>query len=285
MYVMSYFKTDAEALHLAVSGDGLHWQAVRGGAAIFRSALGAKSVRDPFLCAGGDGLFHLLFTTAPSPDSIGHAVSDDLLSWRQEAHVPVMASVPGVQNCWAPEAFWDSDAQQWRVIWSSSTMAPNTPSDGNHRIWGCATRDWRAWTPPALFFDPGYSVIDATVVALAPGRYLMAFKDERGHNPPRHEAPGQRKAIGFAFAPGASGPWTEVSDLVTPPLTEGPALFRRGGQWVMLFDHFMEERFGALASADGLHWEPLMPGIEFLPGLRHASVLSVSDAIGRGLPL
>lgn len=285
MYVMSYFKTDAEALHLAVSGDGLHWQAVRGGAAIFRSALGAKSVRDPFLCAGGDGLFHLLFTTAPSPDSIGHAVSDDLLSWRQEAHVPVMASVPGVQNCWAPEAFWDSNAQQWRVIWSSSTMAPNTPSDGNHRIWGCATRDWRAWTPPALFFDPGYSVIDATVVALAPGRYLMAFKDERGHNPPRHEEPGQRKAIGFAFAPGASGPWTEVSDLVTPPLTEGPALFRRGGQWVMLFDHFMEERFGALASADGLHWEPLMPGIEFLPGLRHASVLSVSDAIGRGLPL
>ncbi len=283
MYVMSYFKTDAEALHLAVSDDGLRWQAVRGGAPIYQSTLGPRSVRDPFLCQGDDGLFHLLFTTAPSPDKIGHAVSDDLLSWRNETHVPVMASVPGVQNCWAPEAVWDDQARLWHVFWSSSTMPPNTPSDGNHRIWGCTTRDWQTWSPPKLFFDPGYSVIDATVVQIAPGRYLMAFKDERGHNPPRHDEPGQRKAIGVAFAPSASGPWTEVSDLVTPPLTEGPALFRRAGQWVMIFDHFTEERFGALASADGLQWEPLTAGIDFLPGLRHASVLQVPDAVGRRL--
>lgn len=284
MYVMSYFKTDAEALHLAVSDDGLQWRAVRGGAAIYRSTRGSQSVRDPFLCRDADGLFHLLATMAPSPDSILHAVSDDLLSWREEAHVPVMASVPHVQNCWAPEAFWDDDAQCWRVIWSSSTMTPNTPSDGNHRIWSSDTRDWQTWTPPALFFDPGYSVIDATVVPFAPQKYLMAFKDERGHNPPRHDEPGQRKAIGIALAPSGAGPWTEVSELITPPLTEGPALFRRNGQWVMLFDHFMEERFGALASADGLHWEPLTPGITFLPGLRHASVLEVPDTIGRRLP-
>jgi len=285
MYVMSYFKTDAEALHLAVSDDGLQWRAIQGGVPLFWSALGSRSVRDPFLCRAADGRFHLLATTAPSPDSVLHAVSDDLLSWREETHVPVMASVPHSGNCWAPEAFWDDAAQSWRIIWSSSTAAPNTPSDGNHRIWGCATRDWQTWSPPALFFDPGYSVIDATVVVLAPGRYMMAFKDERGHNPPRHAEPGQRKAIGIAFADSGTGPWVAVSELVTPPLTEGPALYWRAGQWVILFDYFMEERFGALTSRDGLRWKPLTPGVEFLPGLRHASVLEVPDDVGRSLPI
>ena len=272
MYVMSYFKTDAEALHLAVSDDGLQWRAVRGGAPIFQSTLGSQSVRDPFLCRAADGRFHLLATTAPSPDSILHTVSDDLLSWREEAHVPVMASVPGVGNCWAPEAFWDDDAQCWRVLWSSSTMTPNTPSDGNHRIWGCATRDWQTWTPPELFFDPGYSVIDATVVNLAPQRYMMAFKDERGINRPHT----RRKAIRVCASQNARGPWTEISDLITPPLTEGPALFRCNDRWMLFFDHFTEGKFGALQSEDGLQWSKI-ENIVFPPEPRHAGVLEVSD--------
>ena len=43
------------------------------------------------------------------------------------------------------------------------------------------TTDFRAYSPAELFFDPGFSVIDATVVHDG-GRFVMAFKDEREVN-------------------------------------------------------------------------------------------------------
>ena len=53
----------------------------------------------------------------------------------------------------------------------------NTGQD--HRIWGCATSDFRTFSAAKLFFDPGYSVIDATV-AHDGNQFQMGFKDERG---------------------------------------------------------------------------------------------------------
>lgn len=281
-YVMSYFRTQAEALHLAVSEDGLTWDAVLGGKPIYWSPVGEKSIRDPFVCRAGDGRFHLLSTNSWKSDSIVHAVSDDLLTWTDAVLLPLMASVPGVRNTWAPEAFWDMEESVWRLVWSSSTADENTPSDQNHRIWSSATRDFASFTSPALFFDPGYSVIDACVVR-RDSDYLMAFKDERGHNPPRHTEPGQRKAICIATSPTATGPWTEVTDLITPPFTEGPTLYRRGGKWVMAYDLFVAHAFGALASRDGIVWEPLEEPVSFPSGARHASVMEVPDEIGRRL--
>jgi hypothetical protein len=284
MYVMSFFRLAEEALHLAVSDEGLRWRPVRGGEPILHSSVGSKSIRDPFLCRTADGRFHLLSSDSWNSQSIVHAVSDDLLNWQDTALIPVMAAIPGARNAWAPEAFWDEEASCWRLIWSSSTSENNTPSDFNLRIWSCATEDFVTFTPPALFFDPGYSVIDACVVR-AGSRYMMAFKDERGQNPPHHLEPGQRKAIAIAFADTALGPWTEISELVTPALTEGPALFRRRGQWVMIFDQFIENQYGALTSTNGVVWEPPTEPLEFPPVPRHASVLEIPDELGVKLPL
>lgn len=278
MYAMSYFRTEAEALHLAVSDDGLTWDALNGNRPVWESPVGANSVRDPSLIQDANGQFHLFATNGWRADSILHAVSEDLLTWTDARLVPVMAGVENVQNCWAPECFFDADAQVYRVLWSSSVTEPNGPVDWNHRIWSAATTDFQTFSPAQLFFDPGHSVIDATVVRHGDG-YLMAYKDERGEN----AATTQFKAIKVCVADNALGPWRETSEFLTPPLSEGPALFCRAGGWTMLFDLFIADKFGALHSGDGRVWTDISSEVHFPPGPRHASVLEVSDDVGAAL--
>ena len=278
MYVMSYFRTEAEALHLALSEDGFDWRPLNGNRPLLEGSVGTRTLRDPFVMRAQDGRFHLFATNGWKADSIVHASSADLLTWSDQALVHVMAGVPGTRNCWAPECFYDEAAGAYRVIWSSSLTEPSGPADLNHRIWGATTRDFVTYTPAARFFDPGFSVIDATVVR-HPNGYLMAFKDERGEN----RIGTEHKFIHVCVAPNGDGPWTEISEPVTPSLTEGPTLFRRDGRWVMLFDHFLQDFFGAMESPDGVRWENITERVTFPPGPRHASVLEVDEAVGRNL--
>jgi hypothetical protein len=43
----------------------------------------------------------------------------------------------------------------------------------------------------------------------------------------------------------------------------------------MIFDHYLEGRYGALCSTDALHWVPAE--IDVPAGMRHASVLALPD--------
>ena len=79
-----------------------------------------------------------------------HAVSADLRTWSPQELIPVMAAVPGAHNAWAPEFFYDPDRRCYQLIWSSvvdpaAPMARDWQNTGqDHRIWGCATRTFRA---------------------------------------------------------------------------------------------------------------------------------------------
>ena len=42
--------------------------------------------------------------------------------------------------------------------------------DGN-RIYSATTKDFRTFTKPEIFYDPGYMVIDATTHTTRPGRF------------------------------------------------------------------------------------------------------------------
>ena len=281
MYVLSYFRTQAEALHLAVSEDGLRGRALKNNQPILTGTVGARTLRDPFVFReepSGASRFHLFATDGWRSDGIVHAVSEDLLHWSEQKRIPIMAHVPGTRNCWAPECFYDLEKRLYRVIWSSTVRESEAPDTYDHRIWGTTTTDFLTYSAPEPFFDPGYNVIDATIVRHGNG-YLMAFKDERGEN----RRGTDWKAIRVCFSNHARGPWTEISDLITPSLTEGPALFRRGDRWVMLFDHFTEDFFGALQSADGRRWEAVTEELSFPDGLRHATVLEVPEAVGQKL--
>ena len=276
-YVMSYFTDGDEALHLATSRDGRQFTAVNGGRPVLRGTVGTGRLRDPFIGVGPDGLFHLLATDGWTSPYIVHAVSPDLRTWSDQVLVPVMADVAGAHNAWAPEFFFDPDDGVYHLLWSS-VVEPETTAEGRdwqnvgqeHRIWHCTTEDFVRYSPAALFFDPGYSVIDATVTRSG-DRFMMAFKDERGINDP---STSHKHILVTTFArPG--GRFSRPTGPVSPAAVEGPCFFRRGDEWILLFDHYLEGRYGAASSRDGIEWVPAE--IALPVGTRHASVLTVSQ--------
>jgi hypothetical protein len=271
-FVLSYFRQHREALHLAVSRDGRRWRALNGNAPVLSSPLRTRTMRDPFLFRDRDGRFHLLSTDGWTSLFVIHAVSDDLVRWRDIEALPVMVDVPGARNSWAPEAFLDREKGVYRLIWSSTVSLDGPDGLRDHRIWSCETPDFREFGPPSLFFDPEFNVIDATV-RHHDGVYVMAFKDERGENRP--DTPG--KAIRLCTSTGGCRSFGPVSGLLTPSLSEGPILFRCRGRWMLFYDRYLEGAWGARASVDLEHWVTLARGVEFPDGARHGSVVEVEE--------
>jgi len=282
-YVLSYFRTESEALHLAVSDDGREFAALNGGDAVLESDVGAESIRDPFLYDDGER-FHLLGTDGWHSDHVVHAASPDLIEWSDPERVPVMADVDGTLNTWAPECYYDEEAGVARLLWSSTVTDGDPPDDPaeqeayDHRIWACETDDFESFSDPEVFLDPGHNVIDATV-AHHDGAYLLAVKDERGAN----SVDTDHKDVSLGRAETGDGPFTPLSDPVTPAPVEGPTLYRAGGEWWMLYDHFIEGHYGASRSPDGENWERADDAVSVPEGVRHGSVLGVERGVVEGL--
>lgn len=276
--LLSYFTAASEALHFASSTDGVTWTPLNDGLPVLRSRVGAEVIRDPFIARGVDGRFHLLATNGWNSTSILHAASDDLVDWGPQTLVPVMDAVPFAQNTWAPEFFIDPDTGLHHAIWSSS-IHPNSEewqdsardSTMEHRIWTATTPDFVTWSEASIFFDPGYTVIDASVLPLD-DRYLMAFKDERGDNQTRQGVKGLR-TVTFD-RPGR--PFSPQSEVITSQPAEGPTLFHAEGQLMVMFDLFLDGAYAALRSDEDGRWSPV-EGFQGPPGARHGAVLPVSS--------
>lgn len=278
MFVLSHFRTEAEALHYAVSRDGYEWTALNDGEAVLRSDVGAESIRDPFLVRDESETYHLLGTDGWASERIVHATSEDLIEWSDPELVPVMGDVPGVRNTWAPECFHDRESGVYRLVWSSTVNPGGDPDAYDHRIWTASTPDFETFSAPSCLFDPGYTVIDACVVR-HDGEYLMAFKDERGEN----TLDTDHKDVRLARAPSGGGPFADVTGPVTPGPVEGPSVFHNGEEWLVLYDHFIEGRYGASRSDDARDWEVCDSAMTFPAGLRHGSVIEIEDDVGERL--
>jgi hypothetical protein len=276
-FLMSYFTTADEAMYLASSDDGITFEPLNGGEPVLRGQVGTSTLRDPFIGMGPDGRFHLLATDGWTSTSIVHATSESLETWSPQTLLRVMADVPFARNAWAPEFFVDATTGLAHLIWSSVIDGDGDARDwinGTHeqRIWGTATSDFVSFGPSQLFFDPGYSVIDATVQPTAAG-FVMAFKDERGVNDRRTAH--KNIAITTFSTPGSkfAEPTKVITPTSTPSPVEGPSLFRRGDEWILIFDRYLEGGYGALSSVDLMTWMPAE--ISMPSGMRHASVLRI----------
>jgi DUF1680 family protein len=207
-YRFSYFLNNGEdGLHLAWSTDGLKWKALKGGKSFLTPAVGnAKLMRDPCVLVGPDGTFHMVWTDSWFGNTIGDASSRDLIHWSEQRALPVMSHEPGARNCWAPEIAYDAAQEHFLIFWASTIDGrfPETELGGqndlNHRIYATTTRDFRRFAPATMFFNPGYNVIDATLLA-SQGKAVMIFKDET-------KVPVPMKNLWLATAPTTAGPCT-----------------------------------------------------------------------------
>ncbi len=235
-------------------------------------------MRDPFLQRGPEGTFRMVWTWGWRDHTIGYASSTDLVHWGAQQQLAVMASEPVALNVWAPAMYYVPAQKSWLIFWSS-TIPGHFPGDDagdgglNHRIWSTTTTDFKTFTPASVFFDPGFSVIDATMFA-TPGTaapYRLIFKDER-------KTP-LRKFLLTAEGKTMEGPWTVDSGPLSEVWSEGAAVIKVKDGWLAYYDHYRSpQHYGAMFTADLKTWTDAAARIEFPAGMRHGSFVEITRA-------
>ncbi len=280
--VFSSFRGNGEdGLHLAWSNDGYTWTPLRDDKPLLRPEVGGGLMRDPHILHGPDGKFHMVWTTAWNKHGIGYANSKDLIHWSQQKLLDVMQNEPQARNVWAPEIFYDAAQKQFMIFWASTIPGrfPATDSTGdggyNHRMYFTVTTDFERLEPAQLLYDPGFNVIDATIVREGE-RYVMFLKDETRHPP--------AKNLRVATADAPTGPYGPPSAPITGKYwAEGPTAVRLGDKWFVYFDRYTEHRYGLVTSQDLVHWNEESDKVRFPAGHRHGSVLRVGREVWKGL--
>jgi signal transduction histidine kinase len=277
-YLFAYHSGNGEdGLHLAWSADGYSWEALNKGQSFLKPQIGdSKTMRDPFLLRGPNGTFHLFWTIGHSSNTIGYASSTNLIDWSAQHGLPVMVNEPATLNCWAPEAFWDEAHGQFVLFWASTVTNRFTATAGqteggyNHRFFCARTRDFKTFTPSAVFYNPNFSATDATLVP-AQNRFYLIFKDETAKPP--------RKQLRLAIGEHAEGPFGAAGPPFSREKVEGPACLGLGADYVVYFHDYQADRYGALKTRDFLEWEDVSSRLSMPSGMRHGIAMEISSSI------
>lgn len=276
-WLFAGFKGNGEdGVFYAISPDGYHWTIANQDRPIFHQTQPNELMRDPFLQRGPDGTFHLVWTWSwGSPTVIGHSTSADLIHWTAHQQLNVLANEPAAINAWAPALYYEPDNKRWLLFWSS-TIPGRFPGDKsgdsnlNHRIFYTTTTDFITLAPSKVFFDPGYSVIDATLIHTGTNYHLI-FKDER-------KTP-LKKVLQVAQGPTMEGPWSNITPPISEPWSEGAAIIPVANGYLAYYDHYRDpQHYAAIFSTDLKTWTDATSRVAFPAKLRHGSFLRITQA-------
>lgn len=265
-YLFSYFTgTSTDGLHLGYSLNGYRWNVVAHGGSLLKPEVGQELMRDPCLLLGPDGIFRLVWTAGWNGNYIGYASSTDLIHWSPQMAIPVMTNEPETLNCWAPEIFWDQRHAEYILYWSSSVSNRfgGAVRPDNNRIYCTTTKDFKGFSATRLFFDPGFSVLDATMVQSS-NRFYLFFKDDTIMH------------LRMAVADDARGPFSRPGPAIEPDFAQGPAVLKVGGQTICWYHIISEKRFGSVKTSDLEHWEDISAGMFLPPQAEQGTVLEIS---------
>lgn len=280
-YLFTYFtKNGEDGLHLAASLDGYHWKKIARTQNHWRPAIGkAKLMRDPSVVQGPDGTYHMVWTSGWNENNIGYSSTKDFMHWSAQQEIPVMAHEPEVRNSWAPEIIYDEQAQDFVIFWSSTIPGKFVETAGaseeqyNHRLYYTRTRDFKQFAPTQLFYDPGFSVIDATFLRFN-NQLQLIIKDETRYPPKKYFQQVQARSLIGPFA-NPSAPITKEGYWV-----EGPTALQIGDYAVIYYDAYATRNYGAMRSKDLINWEDVSEQMHFPDEgtdvrMRHGTVISV----------
>lgn len=271
-FLFSYFTNSDDGqsgMRLAVSDDGLSYRPINHGKPLLQPGVGeSKLMRDPFLLKDPHrDLYHLVWTTSWRGTTIGYASSPDLVNWSAQQALPVMASMPGTRNCWAPEIIYDESAGHFVIFWSSTVADQAMDKEiRDHRIYSVTTRDFVTFSKPALLFDPGFNVIDASFLRMEE-QLVLFVKDER-------MVP-ERKNIFWLSAESPTGPFGPISAPITGNWVEGPTAVDLDGETIVFFDQYRRGKYGAVATRDFQHWYDATDRISIPAGANHGSIFAI----------
>jgi hypothetical protein len=273
----SFHEPATEGLRLLYSYDGYHWKELD--TVLLRPSVGTQRVmRDPSIVQGPDGVFHLVWTCSWKDDNgFGYASSPDLIHWSTPRHIPVMAFDTSTVNVWAPELFYDETGGQFFIVWASTIPyrfeKGQEDEFNNHRLYYTTTKDFQTFSPTRLFFDPGFSCIDATIVKRQEKDYVLVFKD--------NTRPERNLKVAFAASP--LGPFERVSDPITGPFSEGPSVVKVGAEWLIYYDAYREKAYKALRTSDFQTFDDINDEIAIPQGHKHGTIFKVDSRLFKRL--
>ena len=286
-YLFTYFtRNGQDGLHLACSEDGLKWDALNGARSYLTPRIGSKEklMRDPCVVRGPDGTYHMVWTSGWWEKGIGYASTMDFIHWSEQRELPVMRDEPTARNCWAPEIVYDETRAEFVIFWSTTIPGRFATSEGasedelNHQIYCTTTKDFQIFTPTTLFFDAGFSCIDATFLR-ADGKQWLIVKDET-------KSPEPKKHLRLASAESVHGPFGPLAAPFTPDKlwVEGPTAIKIGDFFYVYFDAYTTKQYGAMRSRDLKNWETVSAGLHFpnegTPDrMRHGTVIEVPRSL------
>nr|WSY55854.1 family 43 glycosylhydrolase [Streptomyces sp. NBC_00886] len=302
-YLFAYFTgegtADGEQIRYALSrgNDPLHWRELNAGQPVLTSTIGEKGLRDPFVIRSPKGdKFYLIATdlrmyqnSSGSWDDVQRHgsksvmiwESTDLVHWTDQRLVKVAPDNAG--NTWAPEAYWDDSLGEYVVFWASKLYADDDPDHTGstyNRMMYATTKDFRTFSAPRVWDDPGYSVIDSTVVKYK-DTYYRYTKDERD---PSSSSPCSKFITGEKSTSLTSTSYDFVSECIGNGAIErgeGPTVFRSNTEkkWYLFVDEYGLRGYVPFETTDldSGRWTP-STDYQLPASPRHGTVLPVTQA-------
>ncbi|CAL9510788.1 hypothetical protein SUDANB95_03603 [Actinosynnema sp. ALI-1.44] len=305
-YLFGYFTGEGtatgEQVHFAASrgNDPLRFDELNAGRPVLTSTFGDKGVRDPFIVRSPEGDRFFLIATdlkihgngdwdAVQRTGSKHVEvweSTDLVHWSEQRHVRIAPDTAG--NTWAPEAYYDESIGAYVVFWASKLYAADDPGhtgDTHNRMLYSTTRDFRTFTEPRVWVDPGYSVIDSTVIKDG-DTYYRFTKDERNNTSSTPcskfilaEKSTALRGTDYDFVADCIGKATATSPGIRQG--EGPTVFKSNTEdkWYLFIDEFGGRGYVPFETTDLASGRWTMSASYALPSRpRHGTVLPVTRA-------
>lgn len=302
-YLFAYFTgegtADGEQIRYALSrgNDPLHWRELNAGEPVLTSTTGEKGLRDPFVIRSPEGdRFYMIATdlrmyrnSSGSWDEVQRHGSKSIMVWESTDLVHwtdqrlVRVSPDNAGNTWAPEAYWDDELDAYVVFWASKLYADDDPDHTGstyNRMLYATTQDFRTFSEPKVWNDPGYSVIDSTVVEHE-GTYYRYTKDERD---PSSGSPCSKFITGEKSASLTGTSYDFVSDCIGSGAMsrgEGPTVFKSNTEekWYLFIDEYGGRGYLPFETTD-LDSGEWTPSTDYrLPASpRHGTVIPVTQA-------
>ncbi|WP_277208794.1 family 43 glycosylhydrolase [Isoptericola croceus] len=305
-YLFSYFIGEGTAsgeqvyFGLSEGNDPLRYRDLNDNQPVLTSELGDKGLRDPFIIRSPEGdKFYQIATDLKvhgswnwdaiqrhGSKSIMVWESTDLVNWTDQRLVQVAPENAG--NTWAPEAYYDESIGEYVVFWASKLYADNDPNHtGNtyNRMMYATTRDFVTFSDPQVWVDPGYSVIDSTVM-LHDGEYYRFTKDERNNT---SSTPCSKFITGEKSSDLRSTDYEFITDCIGKANSlgaginqgEGPTIFKSNTEekWYMFIDEFGGRGYVPFETTDldAAEWK-MSTGYKMPSHPRHGTVLPVTQA-------
>ena len=213
-----------------------------------------------------------------SIDGFGYSSSKDLVNWTEQRRIPAMDSVASTQNLWAPELFYDDEKEQFLIVYASCVVDAGfdvgiEDEKNNHRLYYVTTKDFETFSEPKLFYDPGFSCIDAVIVKRAPKDYVMVVKDNTRPN----------RNIKVAFAESPEGPWSAASEPFTESFTEGPSVVKIGDDYYIYYDTYRKFIYSAHRTNVFKTFTEVTDSVTVPAGHKHGTILRAPRAVVHNL--